>query len=138
MRKWLVGLAILLGLGVAPAFAEGNLARRAERLPPLHLDALNGFSVTSYQVETGKYYRWRIISDGREEYEIEAEDLFENSWIDKVVIDGKTVALSGLREIEFEDEGEIDIWFIPIRPGTYEFGAKNLQTQGFSGTFNVR
>ena len=48
--------------------AEGNLARRAERLQELKIDAAKGFSIKKYLLETGKYYRWRIISDGRDEY----------------------------------------------------------------------
>ncbi len=138
MRNCWIGLPLLGAILATPALAEGNLAKRAERLEPLELDAAKGFSVREYQLETGKYYRWRIVSDGRDAYEIEVEGLFENAWIDKVVVEGMAMSVSGLGELEMEDEGEVDVWFIPIRPGEYEFAVENLGEQGFSGVFKVR
>ena len=120
-----------------PALAAGNLAKRAERLPELALDAAKGFSVKEYRLETGKYYRWRIVSDGREEYKLLAPELFRNSWIDQVSIEDKEVKTMGLYAVEFDDDGEIDVWFMPIRPGTYEFFVENLRSQGFTGNFIV-
>jgi hypothetical protein len=70
MVRILVMLAILAGYGSLPVLAAGNLAIRAERLEELKLDAAEGFSVKSYRIETGKFYRWRIASDGREEYKL--------------------------------------------------------------------
>ena len=39
--------------------------------------------------------------------------------------------------IEFDDEGVADIWFVPIRPGRYEFGVKGFEDKGMRGFFNV-
>ena len=130
-------LAVLCLLFGAPALAAGNLAKRAERLPELALDATKGFSVKEYRLETGKYYRWRIVSDGREDYTLLAPELFRNSWIDQVSIEDKEVKTQGLYAVEFDDDGAIDIWFLPVRPGTYEFFVENLQSQGFMGRFIV-
>lgn len=118
--------------------AEGDPTRRAERLEPLNVDAVNGFSVKHYEAEAGVYYRWRIVADGLEEYKIIAPELFRESWIDQVVIEDKEVKPFGLHAVEFDDEGEIDIWFIPQRPGEYEFYVEGLRTQGFSGVFSVK
>lgn len=115
--------------------AEGNYAKRANRLPELKLDAVKGFSVKSYDVETGQYYRWRITSDGKEEYKLLAPELFRNSWINQVSIENKEVKPTGLYAIEFDDEGTIDIWFIPLRPGTYEYYIDGLANDGFKGSF---
>ena len=52
------------------SFAKGNLAKRAERLKELKIDAVKGFSKKTFELETGKFYRWRIISDGRDEYKV--------------------------------------------------------------------
>ncbi len=133
-------LCLMFVASVSPgdAAAEGNLAKRAERLDTLVIDAAEGFSRTSYAIETGKFYRWRIESDGRDEYRLLAPELFRNSWIDQVSIDDKEVKPAGLYAVEFDDEGEIDVFFLPVRPGTYEFYIPNLRTQGFSGTFEVR
>lgn len=136
----LVILAVLFFFAaLAPAGAEGNLAVRAERLEPLKLDAAEGFSIKSYEIETGQFYRWRIVSDGREEYKLLAPELFRNSWIDQVVIEDKEVKpFGGIYALEFDDEGEIDVYFLVVRPGSYSFYIENLRSQGFEGTFVVK
>ena len=123
----------------APAWAEGNLAVRAERLEPLKLDALKGFSVKTYEIETGRYYRWRIVSDGREEYKLLAPELFRNAWIDQVVIAVREVKpYGGIYALEFDSEGEIDLFFLVVRPGRYSFYIEHLRGQGFEGVFSVK
>ncbi|MBD3624287.1 MAG: hypothetical protein HUJ24_02705 [Rhodobacteraceae bacterium] len=136
MFRILLGV-IAAGASAGAVLAEGDPTRRATRLDPLELDAENGFSIQHYQVQAGVYYRWRIRSDGLEEYKVLAPGLFRESWIDQVVIEDKEVKPFGLHAVEFDDEGEIDIWFVPIRPGTYEFYVEGMETLGFSGTFTV-
>ena len=137
MKRWLAILALLMSS--APAWAEGNLAARAERLPELRIDGAEGFSVTRYEIETGAYYRWRIESDGRDEYRLLAPELMRNSWVDQVSIDDKEVKpLGGLYAVEFDAEGGIDIFFVPIRPGTYEFYVEGYAADGMRGSFVVK
>ena len=133
-------LTVIIGIiAVAPlAFSAGNLTKRATRLVPLELDGVKGFSQKTYELETGKYYRWRITSDGREEYKLLAPGLFRNSWINQVVIEDKEVKPNGLHAVEFDSAGTIDIWFIPIRPGDYPFYVEKFETQGFHGVMRVR
>lgn len=131
-------VGILAALVPTLALAAGDLTKRAERLEPLKLDASEGFSITSYEIETGRYYRWRIESDGREEYKLVAPGLFRSSWIDQVVIEDLEVKPMGLHAVEFDDAGVIDVWFIPVRTGTFEFYVEGLETQGFRGEFVVR
>ncbi len=139
MHRFLTLSAILFFCVVSPVLAEGNLAVRAVRLPPLTLDAADGFSVKTYEIETGQFYRWRIVSDGREEYKLRAPELFRNAWIDQIVIEDKEVKpYGGIYALEFDDEGEIDVFFLVIRPGRYSFYIENLRTQGFEGVFNVK
>ncbi|AWI86390.1 hypothetical protein CEW88_21730 (plasmid) [Alloyangia pacifica] len=130
-------LAIALAMLAGTAQAE-DPTRRAERLEPLALRAAEGFSVTRYEIETGVYYRWRIESDGLEEYKLLAPELFRESWIDQVVIEDREVRPYGLHAVEFDDAGEIDIWFIPQRPGEYPFHIEGLDTQGFRGVMVVK
>lgn len=137
MLKQILAAGLIAAIGTQ-AVAEGDPTRRATRLEPLELNAAEGFSITEYEIETGVYYRWRIVSDGLEEYKLLATGLFRESWIDQIVIEDKEVKPFGLHAVEFDDEGEIDIWFVPIRPGTYEFYVEGLETQGFSGRFTVR
>lgn len=128
-------LAIVLA---APASAEGNLASDADRLPDMAIDsAALSFSETEFTLETGQYYRWRIVHDGGEELAIMAPELFRNSWIDQVIINDLEVTPYGLHSVEFDDEGTIDIWFVPIRPGVYEYWADGYRERGMAGTFTV-
>ena len=56
-----------------PAQAEGNLASNATRLPDLSINSDDlTFSQTTFQLETGKYYRLRIVHDGGEELAVVA------------------------------------------------------------------
>ena len=43
-----------------------------------------------------------------------------------------------INEIEFEREGEIEIKFVPIRPGEYDFEIERLQSKGMVGKFIVK
>lgn len=140
MKKYLFIIYITLTtiVNLTPAHAGGDITRRAERLPELEIDALNGFSVVNYTLETGVYYRWRIISDGLESYELVAAEFFQQSWIDKIVVEDQAIKPAGLYSIEFDDEGEVDVWFVPIRPGRYEFYVEGLELDGFAGEFTVK
>lgn len=129
-------MAALVGTGVA---AEGNLASNATRLPDMMIDsAALTLSVNEFALETGKYYRWSIVHDGGEEFQIVAPDLFRNAWINQVVINDLEVQPYGLYGIEFDDEGTIEVWFVPIRPGNYDFWISGYEERGLSGTFVVR
>ena len=97
------------------------------------------FEPKEYQLETGKYYRWRIESDGGEEFMIQAPELFRNAWISQVVINDLEVhALGAIYGVEFDDEGTIDIWFVPIRPGEYDYYARGYAERGMLGKFVVK
>lgn len=136
MRMFLAATATI---AFAPAtLAEGDPTVRAERLDTLVLDSDEGFSIDRYVLASGVYYRWRIQSDGLEEYKVLAPSLFRESWIDQVVVEDREVKPMGLHAVEFDDAGEIDIWFIPIRPGIYEFYVEGLEDLGFRGTIEVR
>ena len=129
-------LAALAALTVAAAADDPT--RRATRLPTLSIAAGSGCSVRSYEVESGTYYRWRIESDGLEEYKLLAPELFRESWIDQVVIDGLEVKPHGLHAVEFDEEGSLDVWFLPVRPGTYRYWVESLDDPSFSGEMVVR
>ena len=130
--------AMLMSALAAPAIAEGNLASNATRLPDMAIDSeALSFSQTEFQLETGKYYRWRIVHDGGEELAIVAPELFRNSWINQVIVNDLEVTPYGLYSVEFDDEGTIDIWFLPVRPGEYEFWADGYKERGMVGKFIV-
>lgn len=137
MKRELLG-ALALFCVAGPLAAEGNLAAAPETLEPLVLsgDALT-MAPLEYTLETGKYYHWAITSDGTEEFAVVAPELWRNSWINQVIIDDLEVTPMGLYSVEFDDEGTIDIWFVPIRPGQYDFWVDGFQERGMAGHFMV-
>lgn len=140
MNRLVAAVAATLAMAFSgSALAAGNLASEPTTIE-LKIDggALT-FSQTEYELETGKYYKWVITSDGLEEIMIQAPDLFRNSWINQIVIDDREVHTSGaIYGIEFDDEGTVDVFFVPIRPGNYDFFAPGHEQRGLKGTFVVR
>lgn len=130
--------ALALACLAGPVMAEGNLAAAPETLEPLMLngDALS-MTPLEYALETGKYYHWAITSDGTEEFAVVAPELWRNSWINQVVINDLEVTPMGLYSVEFDDEGTIDIWFVPIRAGRYDFWVDGFEDRGMAGQFTV-
>lgn len=131
-------LALAIMAAPSAALAEGNLASRPTRLPDLELHGDLSISQTQFTLETGKYYRWRIVSDGADEFGVVAPELMRNSWIDQIVINDLEVKpMGGIYSVEFDDEGTIDIWFVPIRPGVYDFWVDGYKERGMAGIFVV-
>src|SRR3546814_5859730 len=87
-------------------------------------------SVKEYSLETGQAYSLLIKSSGVKEYAIVAPDFFDYIWLRKVEAGGLEIKANSLYEIEFEEEGEAELFFVPIRPGTYELYAKGLKDKG--------
>lgn len=136
MRKLLI--AGVLGL-LAPwgALARDNLAARPVNLENLVIGSDLKLSQTEYHLETGKAYRLVISTDGGEEFSWRAPEFFRNVWLDSVEVDDVSVAASGIYAINFEDEGEATILFVPLRPGKYPFWVNGYENRGLSGAFVV-
>jgi hypothetical protein len=131
-------LALILAVAAGASLAEGNLAAAPEVLAPLVLDGAEwSMAPLEYTLETGKYYHWAITSDGLEEFAVLAPELWRNAWINQVVINDLEVKPMGLYSVEFDDEGTIDIWFVPIRPGQYPFWVDGFEERGMAGVFMV-
>lgn len=121
--------------------AEGDLAVRPTTLETLVLGTdMIGFavSVKEYNLETGQAYRLLIKASGYQEYAVVAPEFFPNIWLRKVEAGGLEIKAASLYELEFEDEGEAELFFVPIRPGTYELYAKGLKEKGTVVTINVK
>ncbi len=120
------------------AYSKGNLASQPTRLDVLVLSGKDlSMSNTEYSLETGKYYKLSIENDGYEEFMFQSHDLFRNSWISQIIVNEIEMHSAYPYGIEFDDEGVADIWFVPIRPGRYEFGVKGFEDKGMKGFFNV-
>jgi len=135
----LMSATVLVGDISASVRAEGNLASKPTKLEPLVLNSDLSISVKEYRLSTGKYYRWTIESKGGEEFQLRAPDLMRNSWIDQIVVNGiETKPFGGVYGLEFDDPGTVEVYFIPIRPGDYEFYIAGQRERGMLGKFVVQ
>lgn len=111
-----------------------------ERLEPLVLGSEdNDFHMEpkEYRLKVGQGYRWMIRAENDFEYGVVAPELFRNIWIRKVEIGDIEIKTPSLDEIEFEDDGEAELFFVTVRPGNYEFGVRGMQDRGMVGTIIV-
>ena len=138
--KDLVISLLLIFLVSSQAFAEGDLTIRSKKLVLKLGSDKSDYEMSQkiFNMETGTAYRLEISSMGFKEYELEAEDFFRNIWIRSIEIDGVEIDAPVINEIEFEREGEIEIKFVPIRPGEYDFEIERLQSKGMVGKFIVK
>jgi hypothetical protein len=120
------------------AQAAGNLASKPTQLALKANTAKLTFSQTKFELETGKYYKLTITSDGIEEIDLRAPALWENSWVNQLEINDVDVFVKGDFHIGFDSDGEAAIFFIPLRPGNYDMYAEGFQTRGLKTTFVVR
>ncbi|MDX5434749.1 MAG: copper-binding protein [Halomonas sp.] len=134
-------LAAALGFSSSLALAAGDLANRPERLERLVIgtgESMLGVSVREHQLETGQSYRLVIEATGMQECAWVAPGFFKNAWLRKVEVGNVEIKAPTLTELEFEREGEAELFFVPIRPGTYEWACAGLEERGVSGTFVVQ
>jgi uncharacterized cupredoxin-like copper-binding protein len=142
VRDSLFGVVVGLGLSVAGAHAQffDPAIHSLERLEPLVLGSDdNDFYMEpkEYRLEVGQGYRWMIRAETDFEYGVTAPEFFRNIWIRKIEVGDIEVKTATLDEIEFEAAGEAELFFVAIRPGTYEFGVRGMRERGMVGTIIV-
>jgi len=146
MRKLLAAGAAVATLLSVPTFVMaqvgGNLA--ATPSEPLELSLTGAgptLSATTFELVTGDYYRLVISSDGGAEALFTAPGLFQNVWMNQIVVEGVEIKLWGAAaavggiEVGEEGPGNVTITFVPIRPGEYPFWID--EEAGIGGTFIV-
>jgi len=124
-----------------PASAQGFLAGRMERLPDIELglgQAGYGVSDHKYELTTGKGYRIWIKSTGAKECAFTAPEFFRNIWFRKIEVNKVEIKIDFIHELEFEREGEVELFFTPIKPGTYEWVCEGFEDKGMKGTITVK
>ena len=139
MKFFLISICTCI-LSFSVTLAKGDLSIRAKKLELKLGSEKSDYDMSQkvFNMETGKAYRLEISSMGFKEYELEAEEFFRNIWIRSIEIEGVEIDAPILNEIEFEREGEIEIKFVPIRPGEYDFEIERLQNKGMVGKFIVK
>ena len=141
MRQYFLGMIGAVGFAVLAASgaqAAGNIASKPTELE-IKVDTVNlKFSQTKFDRETGKYYKLTLSSDGEEELDLKAPDLWENSYINQLEINDVDVFVTNAFHIGFDSEGEATVFFVPLRPGNYHLYADGFQNRGLDATFAVR
>lgn len=137
MLKGATAFCLALAGSAVAATAEGNLASRPIDLPELMLKGDLTMSQTEYLLETGKFYRIHISSDGEEEFAWMAPELFRNAWVDQIVVEDLEVKSFGTYSLEFDDAGTFVLTFVPIRPGRYDYWVDGYEGRGMKGAFMV-
>jgi len=125
----------------APAMAGGDLAIKATKLDTLELgtgDTGYGVSVPEYNLETGKSYKLTIKQVGPHGCEWEAEELTRNIWLRSIDVGRASLDVTGFESFDLDDDAEVTLQFVPIRPGEYEWGCEGLDEQGLTGKFVVK
>jgi hypothetical protein len=135
VRNLAVASLVAIGL-VGPAGAAGNLTTGATQVK-IDLTPDKKFSTTAIEMETGKSYQLSITQLGTSEMQFHAPDLFGNSYIFQVVVDGKEIKTSGVRFLEFDEGGTIRIDLVPIRIGAFKYWVQG-QEGTMSGTVTVK
>lgn len=120
-----------------------DLTKKRENLPDLVLGNEDGndFVVENRDVEmeAGRAYRLRIVAKGRQEYKFFAPEFFRNVWFNQIVINHLEIHGGGPpHHLEFDDQGEIGIEFVAIKPGEYSWYAQGLESKGMTGKITVK
>lgn len=127
-------------IGLDKVHAAGDLTRKTTALPDLLLGSEASdyaMSQGEYRLETGKAYQLKIIASGQKEYAFQAPEFATSIFLRKVEAGGVEIKAVTLTELEFEEAGEAEIFFVPIKPGRYRYYAKGLEAKGMQGTFVV-
>jgi hypothetical protein len=126
----------LVAIGLAgSATAAGNLTTGAT---VIKIDmAGNKFSTTAIEMETGKAYNLQITKVAGGEFQFRAPDLFNNSYIYQVVIDGKEIKTRHIDFLEFDDTGTIRVHLVPNRIGAFKYWVTG-QEATMTGTITVK
>jgi hypothetical protein len=142
-RKTLLLNLLFIGslVGFDQSHAAGDLTRRTQALPDLKFGSEQSdyaVSQKEYQLETGVAYQLKVIADGQKECAFQAPEFSQAIYLRKIEAGGIEIKALGLVELEFEDAGQAEIFFLPIKPGSYPFYCKGLQNKGMEGRFVVK
>lgn len=138
----LLSTMLLAASLVLPALAAGDLARRVTRLEPLVFGdgEENDFRISrsTIELETGKLYMLPLQAKGYKEYRWEAPEFFRNIWVSQVVVEDLEIHTTTIDALEFDDQGTIEFWFVPIRTGEFDWYVRDFEAKGMHGRIVVR
>ena len=107
-------------------------------LPPLTLGSGKPVAEAPYMLKAGGYYSIVVQADGTAELALSGGDFFRAIWVNEVVINDIEVRPMGMASLEFDDEGEAEISFIAIQPGTYELSIPGSTGESQKAVFTIQ
>ncbi|MCP4487414.1 MAG: hypothetical protein GY820_08875 [Gammaproteobacteria bacterium] len=139
LRLTLIAVSIICvpGTGLVHAGA-GLLTGGAKALEPLTLSVVTPLAKAPYELESGRYYKIDIVSDGSGELALSGAEFFRNIWIDEVIINDIEIRPLGLNSLEFDDEGIATIKFVAIRPGNFVVRIPGSTGKSQQALFKIR
>jgi uncharacterized cupredoxin-like copper-binding protein len=155
MPRTLILAALALGVGLTGLTTTSHAETKAmpkmfldpavhglKRMEPLQLGVdgdSSKMSPTEYTLKAGQGYRWKIKASDLNEYALVMPEFVRNIWIRKIEVGDPEVEIKvrSFDELEFEDGGEVELFFVAIRPGTFKFGPRGLMERGMVGTITV-
>ena len=134
---------LLLAAGVlSQTYAAGDLAKRVTRLEPLVFGdgEENDFKISRQiiELETGKLYMLPVEARGYKEYRWEAPEFFQTIWVKQVVVEDLEIHTTTVDALEFDDQGRIEFWFVPIRTGEFDWYVEDFDVKGMKGSIVVK
>jgi hypothetical protein len=137
--KKIAALIIMLLITSEFAFAKNykGLLHSRTTLAPITISVGKALADKPYKLTAGKYYKLILKSDGSREVPIVGAAFFRNIWVNQVSINDIEVRPLGIDSFEFDDEGEIELTFIPIKPGTFTLGLPSAKSDRQRATFIV-
>ena len=142
LKATTLATVLLCGMaGIDAVHAAGDLTTKPERLADLIMGSEQSdysFSEKSYQLQTGSSDRLNVISNGQKECAFQAPQFMQSIYLRKVEAGGIEVKAVMLTELEFEDAGQAEMFFVPIKPGSYPYFCKGLESKGMQGEFVVK
>jgi len=128
-------------IGFDQVHAAGDLTLRPQALPDLRFGSEESdyaVSQKEYQLETGTAYRLKVVVDGQKACAFQAPEFARSIFLRKVEAGGVEIKAITLVELEFEDAGEAELFFVPVKPGNFAYYCQGLQNKGMEGRFVVK
>lgn len=121
-------------------YGPSGIMTRSNRadLAPLTLASGQPVASEEYALQSGGYYRLRIVADGSAELALSGGDFFRSIWINEIVINDIEIRPMGVHSIEFDAAGEALISFIAITPGRYTLSVPGSSGESQQAVFNIR
>jgi hypothetical protein len=132
-------MTLVAWTGAAQAQGQAGLLQGVKKLEqPITLGSGKPLAEKPFELEAGKYYRLRIVSDGTAELALVGPEFFRNVWVNEIVVNDIEIRPLGVDSLEFDDEGEAVISFVTIRPGTFTLRVPGTTADSQKVVFNVK